>query len=293
MERFLTSSIPVYSMIVITILGIIGTCATDIYYRQMISQTENMMNVHHAFLLQMKNKFENTYRINKGVNNISLFVKRQLKENRFLGISSERIGKASQKAALLCLIFGGAITLLQWMNGFEWRQVVMFLGITLFCSGAGFCVYILSDMDYIQEKLQIQLEDYFVNTLTNRLLHLREDETLLSKTDGLAENVRTENGRRDSSRVEKNRIEGRRRKSSLSENLFLDSQEKRTTESELSEEKNGADESRFTEEDIQYIRQSLERIAAGRDRNIGNEKKNHFSSKEEKIIDDILKEYFV
>ena len=52
------------------------------------------------------------------------------------------------------------------------------------------------------------------------------------------------------------------------------------------------EENYFTEEDLQYLRQSLERIAAGKDRSLGNEKKHQFSAKEEKVIDDILREYF-
>lgn len=289
MERFLASAIPVYIMTVITAAGILGTWITGFYYRQMINQTENMMSVRHSFLLQIKNKFENAYRVNKGINDVRLFVKRQLKENRFLGFSVEKAGRASQKAALLCLIFGGAVALLQKVNGLGTDRIITFLGITLFCFITGICVYYLSDMEYIQEQLSIQLEEYFSNTLIKRMANSREEEKVLSRTEN-----RFEAGRKDRSRGDSSRTEGRKKKESMAGTFFQDAMERRGEDdsgnrNDMSQE----DENHFTEEDIQYLRQSLERIAAGRDKNFDNERKHRFSAKEEKMIEDILREYFV
>lgn len=269
MESFLASAIPVYIMAAITVLGVMGTWATGIYYRQMINQTENMMSARHSFLLQMKNRFENTYRVNKGINDIPLFVDKQLKGNRFLWVSAEKAGKASQKAALLCLIIGGAVTILQQVNDFEVRQVVTSLGITLFCAVVGFGVYLFADMEQEQEQLRIQLEEYFMNTLSKRMVNAREEEKVLTGS------------------------ESRKKKKSPADKYFSDVQEKHEEKETMEKQEADTEEERFTEEDLQYLRQSLERIAAGRDRNLGNEKKHRFSAKEEKVIDDILKEYFI
>lgn len=277
MERFLTSEIPVYAMAAITVLGILGTWATGIYYRQMINQTSNMMSVRHLFLLQMKNKFENTYRVNKGIEDVPLFVDRQLKENRFLGMNAEKMGKASQKAALVCLILGGIWSLLRQTNGFEVQEVVTSLSITVFCFMTGYSIYLLSDMAQEQERLKIQLEEYFTNTLSKRVLRTREDEKALDRADN------------------KNKKKKRMVHVS-SDDYSADSQEESSNISNIeSTQKQNVDseEEHFTEEDLQYLRQSLERIAAGRERNTGNQKKHQFSPKEGKVIDDILKEYFV
>lgn len=293
MERFLASAIPVYVMTAITVLGILGTWATGIYYRQMINQTENMMSARHAFLLQMKNRFENTYRVNKGINNVPLFVQKQLKGNRFLGISAEKAGRASQKAGILCLLFGGAIVMLQQVNEFEAKKTVTFLGITLFCTLAGFCVYYLSDMDYIQDNLRIQLEEYFTNTLTKRLSNTREEEMVLNRPGKRSDIARSDVRSSDSGRMESNRAEGRKKKNPLSGSFFSDMQDSRNDINSVEKTDMAAEEENyFTEEDLQYLRQSLERIAAGKDRSLGNEKKHQFSAKEEKVIDDILREYF-
>lgn len=283
MERFLASAIPVYIMAVITVLGILGTWATGIYYRQMINQAENMMSARNSFLLQMKNRFENTYRVNNGIENVPLFVDKQLNGNRFFGINVQKAGKASQKAALLCLILGGAVTMLQQVNGFAMHQVITTLGITLFCAVTGFGIYILSDMEYIQSHLQIQLEEYFSNTLTKRLANSREEENALSRAD-----------RTERSRLENSRLENRRKKNTSSASFYSDSQDKPVeNESVVKKDANTDEGSHFTEADLQYLRQSLERIAAGRDRSLDDEKKHHFSAKDEKVIDDILREYFV
>ncbi|MGN0357283.1 MAG: hypothetical protein ACI4E0_05620 [Blautia sp.] len=299
MERFLASAVPVYIMAVITALGILGTWATGIYYRQMINQTENMMSARNSFLLQMKNRFENTYRVNNGIENVPLFVDRQLNGNRFLGINIQKAGKASQKAALLCLILGGAVTMLQQVNGFAVQQVVTSLGVTLFCSVTGLGIYALSDMEYAQTQLQIQLEEYFSNTLSKRLANSREEENTLARRTDRTESNRNDysriDGRRsDNGRADNSRTENRRNKSTVGPSFYSEPQTKRNENEPVG--KNGADveeESHFTEEDLQYLRQSLERIAAGRDKSLGDEKKHHFSAKDEKVIDDILREYFV
>lgn len=269
MEKFLASAIPVYVMAAITVLGVLATWATGIYYRQMINQTENMMSARHSFLLQMKNRFENTYRVNKGINDIPLFVDRQIKGNRFLWISAEKAGKASQKAALLCLILGGAVTVLQQVKGFEVRQVVTTLGITLFWAVVGMSAYLLSDMEQEQEQLRVQLEEYFANTLSKRMENARDEEKVLT------------------------RPENKKKKNTMTDKYFSDVREKQDEMATAEKQNMDEEEEHFTEEDLQYLRQSLERIAAGRDRNLGNGKKHRFSEKEEKVIDDILKEYFV
>ena len=299
MERFLASAIPVYIMAVITGLGILGTWATGIYYRQMINQTENMMSARNSFLLQMKNRFENTYRVNNGIKNVPLFVDRQLNGNRFLGINVQKAGKASQKAALLCLILGGAVTMLQQINGFTMRQVVTSLGITLFCTVVGLGIYALSDMEYAQAQLQIQLEEYFSNTLAKRLANSREEENVLTRRTDRTENSRNDysridDRRADNGREDNGRMENRRKKGKVPVSFYSDPQTKRSENDPAGKnDVETEEECHFTEEDLQYLRQSLERIAAGRDKSLGNEKKHHFSAKDEKVIDDILREYFV
>lgn len=344
MERFLESTIPVYVMAAVTILGILGTLATGIYYRQMIRQTENMMNARHSFLLQMKNRFENTYRVNKGIQNIPLFVDKQLGEHRFFLIRAESAGKASQKAALICLIFGSGVTMLQKIHHFGMGRILTSLAMTAFFSITGLCIYFLFDLVKMQERLKLYLEEYFTNNLSRRMARAKEEERILNRADARIETKsesgldnRTESRHesrldrrmeyRTDNRVEdrfdtraesslegraesqlENRTEGRKRKSAMTETSALGGQEQRKNVTSTENHRTDFEKNSFTEEDLRYLRQSLERIAAGRERNTEaseheetqgkssvsqNEKKHRFSAKEEKVIEDILREYFV
>ncbi|MDO5410457.1 MAG: hypothetical protein Q4F21_08395 [Lachnospiraceae bacterium] len=316
METFLASAVPVYIMTAVTVLGILGTWVTGIYYRQMIKQTENMMSVRHSFLLQMKNRFENTYRVNKGISDIPLFVEKQLKENRLLWVNAERAGKASLKSASVCLVFGGAVTVLQQMNQFESEVIISSLGITLLCFGIGSAIYLLSDIREVQEQLKIELAEYFSNTLSKRMLRSGEDEKMLSRADGRKKKgvaasdlffADTQEKRREEDNTEQR--ESRVRKFNAQDlneqdsnahdldmqkmNISRRNAQNMNAHNSASSHSDSEDEERLHEEDLQYLRQSLERIAAGRDKSLGSEKKRRFSAKEEKVIDDILREYFV
>ena len=277
MERFLESAISVYVMAAITVFGVLGTWITGIYYRQMIKQTENMLSTQHALLMQMKNRFENTYRVNKGIDQIPLFVEKQLMNNRFLWIGTERAKNMAVKAGVLCLLFGGSITVLQQVQGFRMNQVITSMSITLLYTGIGWGGYILSGVEESRKQLQVQLTEYFVNTFSKRLMRAKDDEKVLSKVEKPKKKVRTESAFYSERQGDKNRT------GSL-------------TPGDTDKIQNPA--AHFTEKDLQYLRQSLERIAAGRDKSADEEKteaevSEKFSSKEEKMIDDILKEYFV
>lgn len=278
MEKFLASAIPVYVMAAITVLGILGTMATGIYYRQMIKQTENMMNVHQAFLQQIKNRFENTYRINKGIMDIPLFIEKQMSESRFLWMHAEHAGKLSLYGALLCLIWGGNITLLRHSGGLGSSQSIFLLGCTLVCTITGITFYVIVDVKGLHEQLKLQVQEYFTNTLSKRILRAKEDEDTLAKND--VKKSKSRSGEISFSDLTKGK-EGkfgadRGAKTEKVQEVSADTEEDR----------------RFTKEDIQYLKQSLERIAAGRDRSMEKERVHHFSAKEGKIVDDILKDYF-
>lgn len=277
MEKFLASAIPVYVMAVITVSGILGTLATGIYYRQMIKQTDNMMNVRHVFLQQIKNRFENTYRVNKGITDIPLFIDRQFNDNRFLGMNAEQAGRLSLYGAMLSLLWGGNVVLLRQARGLSSSQNMFLMGCTLICTATGIAFYILADIGGLHRRLRVQILEYFTNTFSKRILRAREDEKALEKSE-----------------VKKNKLRG-------GDGYFADlvkGKDEKIIDKGIKSDKTqeaqaDMDEAnRFSKEDIQYLKQSLERIAAGRDRSVGKDRLHHFSEKEGKIVDDILKDYF-
>ena len=265
MVRFLESAVPVYIMSIVTAAGVIMTWIAGIYYRQMIKQTENMMSVRQPFLLQMKNRFENTYRVNKGIEDIPLFVERQVSGCRIFFMRAQSMARASKNASVCCILLGGVICVLQQRELFTVREIAASGTLTLLFAAIGWGAYILVAPDRQFQYLQLQLAEYFTNTMSKRIGKVRDDEKILaSETE---EKERRHKGA-DAFFAEKN-------------------------ESDEDVQGTSPEKEHFTEEDLVYLRQSLERIAAGRENRSGSTKKHSFSAKDEKAIEDILKEYFM
>lgn len=304
MERFLTSDIPVYVMAVITLSGILITLTAGIYYQQMIKQTENMLGVRYAFLQQIKNKFENTYRLNKGIEDISLFVDRQLKESRILLMSTETAGKASLKAACLCLLLGTGLYVLQGMFQAAESEMSRTITVTAVCVIAGFSIHVLSDVADKRERLCLQLTEYCVNTFAKRLDRNSEDEKYIrSESDSIHNRKVFRRKPDDDMRVSRTKAENDRKVGRINKDFeqsdmgpdndgynekIRDHEERKEKTMRL--EKAASDQPPFSEDDLQYLRQSLERLAAGREKNAS--KKHKFTSEDEAVVDEILREYF-
>lgn len=305
MERFLTSDIPVYVMTVITVSGILITLTAGIYYQQMIKQTENMLGVRYAFLQQIKNKFENTYRLNKGIEDISLFVDRQLKESRILLMNTETAGKASLKAACLCLLLGSGLYVLQGKFQASEAETSKTIIVTAVCVIAGFSIHVLSDVADKRERLRLQLTEYCVNTFAKRLDRSSEEEKFIrSEGDSVNNNRKVfrrkpgEDMRVNRAKEENERKTGRINRDFVKADMESDNDccNERIRENEERKEKTmrlekaASDQSTFSEDDLQYLRQSLERLAAGREKSAS--KKHKFTSEDEAVVDEILREYF-
>lgn len=304
MERFLTSDIPVYVMAVITLSGILITLTAGIYYQQMIKQTENMLGVRYAFLQQIKNKFENTYRLNKGIEDISLFVDRQLKESRILLMSTETAGKASLKAACLCLLLGTGLYVLQGMFQAAESEMSRTITVTAVCVIAGFSIHVLSDVADKRERLCLQLTEYCVNTFAKRLDRNSEDEKYIrSESDSIHNRKVFRRKPDDDMRISRTKAENDRKVGRINKDFeqsdmgpdddgynekIRDHEERKEKTMRL--EKAASDQPQFSEDDLQYLRQSLERLAAGREKNAS--KKHKFTSEDEAVVDEILREYF-
>lgn len=231
MHKILEAGYGNYLMVIFSIVGIIGTWIAAHQYKQLIRDSENMMGTRQPFLLQIKNKFQNTYYVNHGVNNVELFVQKNMKEIQKYRMNTVSLSKLAGRMSGLCFLLGIVFSSLGYMQDISFKQIVTYL-LTGIVTGLISLVFVyLLDVQSLQEMLCLQLKEYLENTFTTKLNHSREDREYLA--DDLEE-----------------------------------------------------------DDDLSYLKQSLESMASDREEGTSSEHKHKLTAKEEKLLEEILKEYF-
>lgn len=227
MHKILEAGYGNYLMVILSIIGIIGTWMAARQYKKLIRDSENMMGTRQPFLLQIKNKFQNAYYVNHGVNNVELFVQKNMKEIQKYRMNTVSLSKLSGRMSGLCFLLGIIFASLGYVQDISFKGVMTYL-LTGIVTGLVSLVFIyLLDVQGLQEILCLQLKEYLENTFTTKLNHAKEDKEYLEEEDELS-----------------------------------------------------------------YLKQSLESMVSDREEGTSSEHKHKLTAKEEKLLEEILKEYF-
>lgn len=264
MVEILLEGYEMYLMGIICLLGIFGTWKAGRQYRRLISQAENMMSTGHPFLLQIKNRFENTYRVNTGINNIKAFVWKNAGECKCMGIRLNHLGNAAGHMGILCMVLGLAFTIFKYWYANESLKTSLFsLAVGMVLGLLDFWVLYRTDVISLEERLMIHLQEYLENTMVNRLKNAREDERYLSRED--------------------------ERHLSRADTLRKDIPDRQVKKEKLERLKKENEET--YQDEFSYLKESFQTIASDREDDL-EEEKHKMTRKEEQLIDDILKDYF-
>lgn len=277
---------------VVCVLGMAGTWLAGRRYRRLILQTDDMTGTQSKVLKQLKNKFETSYRINQGVNNVGLFVERNVREFRFLGMKLSRLGNTAAGAGSLIFLLGCAAALFCYRAGTVLSVVSVNLAGSMFLSAVALVYWKNAGISQKAGDFCIHIQDYLENVLSNRLAASAPKEQTgsgLVKEERGQEQTVMEYGVRDV--PEKYMDEPDK---PAGEPFPWESQERGRKRVELSGSGEQVQESHG--EEIEYLRQSLDRIASGRepqrDNDVKKRKKPKLSTEEQALIEDILREYF-
>ena len=290
----------------ICFLGIAGTWMAGRRYRRLTREMENLSGGQSKYLKQMRNKFETSYRVNRGVNNVGLFVERNVAEFRCMGIRLCRLENMAAGAGSLAFLLGCGAALFSYRAGMAMNTVRGNLALSLLISAAAMLYWKNADVGRRARDFCIHIQDYLENVLANRLAATAPKET------GSADMPVKEYGERSAGETlqapeETVRFSGESLKFSGEDAKpagrglkpaegggFSASGAASYQESEEYEPDYGDKESH--KEEIDYLRQSLDRIASGREPQEGAErrkrKKPRLSPEEQGLIEDILREYF-
>jgi len=242
----------------VCLLGMAGTWIASRKYQKLILQMDNVAGMQSKYLKQLKNKFETSYRVNRGVHNVGLFVEKNLMECRFLGIRLKRLGNAAVCSGGLAVLIGGAVALFCSYAGMALPAVARSFAGSLLAGATAGLYWKFANVAERERELHIYIHDYLENVLTSRLA-----------AHPLKETVGREAAAEKASETPK-------------------------TISELEAERQEPVQNESHREEIDYLKQSLDRIASGREPAQGEGKRKHprFSKEEQRLIEDILREYF-
>lgn len=239
MMQFLTTGKAIYVLVAICAAGVFSKLLARNLYRRLIKQSDNMMGTNNRFLKQVKQKVENAYRVNTGINNVSALIERQLYQCRLMGINMRTWDNLSTNTSLLCFLLGGAGAFLAFRAEAPMGTIVLYGASGVLLGVFNLFFDNLMDTAGKRQQLLVHMRDYTENVLLGRLAR------------GMA--------------------------------------------IEEPEEEEAEEEEVNSGRDIEYLKRSLDQIAAskeksrrGQDRQRGSKR---FGPEEEKLIEEIIKEY--
>ena len=286
-----------YVLMAACVLSIAVRIATKNLYKRLLKETTNMVMTNNRHLKELKQKAETTYRMNQGIRDSTSWLEHQLNDLRIMGITLAGWNNLANQLTWLCLLLGGGGAFLSYWYRLDSYYIVMYGGgavlmgmlTMLFDNGA---------LSGKREHLAVALQDYLENVLCPMLAKCMPDDGL--RDDG-AESVRV--GGRNLSRLAERAAMSER--ATLAERTGPTERETagakkaaigRTARREAAKATAAATaepERESRRGDTDYLKKSLEQIAASREKSrlVDENWLKDLRPEEVQLLGDILKEY--
>lgn len=276
MVEYLEKGYVLYAMLAIGAICILGRLIANGTYKRLIRQAENMAAAKDSFLKRLKLKYESTYRLNDGVNNVGAFVEKSLYSYKKMGISLRRLESLTIQGALICLFIGVGTTLAAFLYQAEVKTMIMQFGTGIILGLGLVVVDSLTDTGTKREVLFAHISDYLENSLFVRTSAEHVEEEEVSARRKMKDDVFVRR-QKEKAEIEKEKTEQQPKNDPVSV--------KEAAEAAMSRKKEN-------QSDIESLKKSLAQIAAVREEKGGDPRKEKkLSPKEEKLIADIIQEY--
>lgn len=182
MLQFLETGQALYVLAGICLLGIFTRVMTKNLYKRLIKESNNMATTKNKSLRELKQRTENTYRMNQGLSDSSAWLDHQLCELRFRGMTLAGWGNVSMQLTWLCLLVGGTAAFFSYWYRLDTVYVVMYGGGAVLMA----MLTMLFDNGIAggkREQLAASLQDYLENILCPRLARSVGEDGI--RNDGL------------------------------------------------------------------------------------------------------------
>lgn len=325
MLEFLQTGKALYVLAAVCGLGVITRWLTRNLYKRLIKETDNMSLTKNKNLRNFKQKTESTYQMNQGIPKIKPYLERQMYDFRFMKMTLNGWNTFANQMTLLCFLAGGAAAFGAYWYRIDPYYIVLYGSMGIL---AGLFTILVDHGAGVAEKKQqlfTALDNYLENTLIYRLdqerdgtqaipgphLETRENIRSIYPVAGSAASGQAEEPeKQDHVRGrQKNRTEqlkkqlkaeslARRQNSGIIGNGMPENGMEMDSGDRLSGtggQNMAQAEGSAAIRDVDYLKKSLEQIAASRDR--GRNVKQHedwlkdLNPEELKLIGEILHEY--
>ncbi|MCI8504706.1 MAG: hypothetical protein HFI67_00765 [Lachnospiraceae bacterium] len=290
--EFLETGNVFYVMLVVSVLGVLSKLLVNGRYRTLIKQSQNMGTAKDKYLKQWKLKFENTYRAGKGVGNIPVYVEKNFGQYRFMGIRLSRLSRFNSLAAAFVCLGGLTAAFMTYWYADSMKIVVLYAASGVLLGGAMALWEELCNTKGKRGRLLLYIRDYFENTLVGRL-EIGQTAALAPEGGGM-EGAFVESTMLDTEEEADQIFTKEDIANAFSEvdaligRRYSEGTGAATFQAEKTDELRRLEEAAGREQDAQLLRNSLERIAAGRK---GNGRGRKLTEEEERLIEDIIQEY--
>ena len=169
MLEFLQTGKAVYLLAAICLIGMAGRLAAGSFYKRLIKETGNMMLTKNKWLRQLRQRAEDTYRLNQGVANTRVFVERQVYDARLGFLTPGGWNAFSSQVTALCFLVGGIAAFLAYWYRCDSYYIVLYSSVGVLTGIFNIMRDLGAGLEDKRQRLSVSIQDYLENSLWKRL----------------------------------------------------------------------------------------------------------------------------
>lgn len=194
MLEFLETGKALYVLTAVCVLGLFSRLMARNLYKRLIKETDNMTLTKNRYLRDLKQRAENTYRLNQGIHNTKAYLEKQLTGYRFLGLTLNGWGNLSGQFTVLCFLLGGAAAFASYWYRCDNYYIILYGTVGIMTGLLTLFVDCGINLPERKNQLLNALQDYMENSLFHRLARetasAMEDDVRDGARDGYRGNYR-------------------------------------------------------------------------------------------------------
>lgn len=297
MLQFLETGKALYVLTAICLLGVLSRFTARGLYKRLIKETDNMTLTKNRFMRELKQKTENTYRLNQGIHNTQAYLEKQLYGYRFIGLSLNGWTSFASQMTLLCFLAGGAAAFGAYWFRCDNYYIVLYGSMGILTGLFTMLIDYGVNLGGKKQQLVLALQDYLENSLFNRLsketgatINMMEDTARETARSGSSKSIRPISRPERVDRAERVERATATKEPEEAPQPIKRERASRTSRKELAPQQEP--DVVNSRRDIDYLKRSLEQIAASREKNRSEgDWVKALTPDEMQLVGDILKEY--
>lgn len=296
-EKLLEQNIGIYAMIILCICGLISNSLCLIGWNSLMKATEHIGTTKHKLVQEMKKRFETCYKMHINVNNVDKYVDKYIYKYKFCGLYLYTWENVCGQILCITGILGIICSILTCVYHCGQEKLLSYVLTTVLIVGMLITYQYRVNVMQKSKKASVNLGDYFENYLQGRLQAEQTNPELVKQYKAewnsyVEEKRQTEKVKKEKKvRKDNRRDEIEKLKQELVEELKQERMLQKQKEAKRIEAERAMEQGR---EEIAAA--SVEKIKAKAEGRLEKEpeketKKQTLQKEEEKIVQDILKEY--